>query len=250
MTGIGVFLASIGIADLVMGGLTGEPLRPRLGFVSALMASVVLGVAFGLDLAGIPSLVIMVATAQPFWAGFRQRSTRRGAWLALGWLAVWIVGAVLISDVWAVTDRPWSPVLSYAAPALRLGLGPNSENLALILGVLVFNAASGNAIVRSLLTSTGTEVEKSEERLRGGRLIGILERYLVFGLAVAGEPTAAALVVSAKSLLRFPELSKIAAETDARVVTADVDVVTEYFLLGSLASWCVALVFVPLTRLP
>lgn len=73
----------------------------------------------------------------------------------------------------------------------------------------------------------------------------MIERWMIFALALAGEPTAAALIVSAKSLLRFPELSKTAESThdDAGV---DIDAVTEYFLLGSLASWALALAFVVL----
>lgn len=77
----------------------------------------------------------------------------------------------------------------------------------------------------------------------------MIERYLIFGLAVAGEPTAAALVVSAKSILRFPELSRKARDRgDEDRVVADVDVVTEYFLLGSLTSWLLALAPVVLFR--
>ena len=57
---------------------------------------------------------------------------------------------------------------------------------------------------------------------------------MIFSLGLAGEPTAAALIVSAKSLLRFPELSR----------ASEIDAVTEYFLLGSLASWGLALLFV------
>lgn len=78
-------------------------------------------------------------------------------------------------------------------------------------------------------------------------MIGAIERLLIYGLAVVGEPTAAALIVSAKSLLRFPELSKVARQPDGgeegegSTEAAAVDYVTEYFLLGSLVSWFVAL---------
>jgi hypothetical protein len=111
----------------------------------------------------------------------------------------------------------------------------------LLLGTVALLAATGNGIVRAVLQGAGTEFRRSEQRLRGGRLIGVLERLLVFALALAGEPTAAALVISAKSLLRFPELSRVArAEEDGSAIP-EVDFVTEYFLLGSLTSWCIAL---------
>ena len=76
---------------------------------------------------------------------------------------------------------------------------------------------------------------------RGGRLIGPLERYLILGLALAGEPTAASLVVAAKSILRFPELASVARREDRGERLDRVDAVTEYVLIGSLVSWAVAL---------
>ncbi|MEZ5165180.1 MAG: hypothetical protein R2695_01345 [Acidimicrobiales bacterium] len=65
-------------------------------------------------------------------------------------------------------------------------------------------------------------------------MIGPLERLLILGLVVAGQPTTAALVVTAKSLLRYPELR------DADGI--DVHELTEYVLIGSLLSWMLALV--------
>ena len=43
-------------------------------------------------------------------------------------------------------------------------------------------------------------------RLKGGRLLGPLERLLILGLGLAGEVTAASIVIAAKGLIRFPEL--------------------------------------------
>jgi hypothetical protein len=64
-----------------------------------------------------------------------------------------------------------------------------------------------------------------------------MERVLILGFVLAGEPAAAALVVSAKSLLRFPELRAKADDLQTR----SVDALTEYFLVGSLTSWLAAL---------
>jgi hypothetical protein len=105
--------------------------------------------------------------------------------------------------------------------------------------------------VRSILTLAGSNIGSAETTLLGGRIIGILERWLIFGFVLAGEATAAALVVSAKSLIRFPELSSA---RDSGTVGAagdqprPVDVVTEYFLLGSLSSWLLALLPATLLR--
>jgi hypothetical protein len=86
------------------------------------------------------------------------------------------------------------------------------------------------------------DYDASEQALKGGRYIGPLERWLIFGLALAGQPTAAALVISAKSIIRFPELQSKAGRadtasfpgTDAREgQSQQIDALTEYFLIGS-----------------
>lgn len=65
---------------------------------------------------------------------------------------------------------------------------------------------------------------------------------LIVGLGVAGQLTLASAVVAAKSIIRFPEIS---AKRDrdgkpAGGVAVGIDDVTEYFLVGSRASWMLA----------
>lgn len=62
-----------------------------------------------------------------------------------------------------------------------------------------------------------------------GRWIGILERLLILLLVVGDEAGAAALVVAAKAVLRFPEITGEEPHLSA-----------EYVLIGSLASWLLA----------
>lgn len=62
-----------------------------------------------------------------------------------------------------------------------------------------------------------------------GRWIGTLERLLIYVLVVSGEAAAASLVVAAKSILRYPEIT---GEEPA--------IQPEYVLVGSLSSWLVA----------
>ena len=58
-------------------------------------------------------------------------------------------------------------------------------------------------------------------------------------------PRRAKRLVSAKRLLRFPELNRLGREREAASrgggELAEIDVVTEYFLLGSWISWLTAL---------
>lgn len=64
---------------------------------------------------------------------------------------------------------------------------------------------------------------------QAGRWIGVLERLLIYVLMLAGAAAAAGLVVAAKSILRFPEISGKPAAIDP-----------EYVLVGSLARWRLA----------
>lgn len=73
-----------------------------------------------------------------------------------------------------------------------------------------------------------------------------MERLLIFGFVLIGEPTGAALIVTAKSLLRFPEVSQIGRDQENPTGGSDppessIEEASEYFLVGSLASWLIAL---------
>lgn len=117
----------------------------------------------------------------------------------------------------------------------------------LAVGVLLVVAESGNLIVRAALDREGTwrpvetggrfrggqlrQPQQSATGFQGGRLIGPLERLLVVVLTLAGAYSLLAAMLAAKGIVRFPEISKDG-ETGARA---------EYFLVGSLVSWVVAL---------
>ena len=117
------------------------------------------------------------------------------------------------------------------------------ERALLLLGVLLAQLSTGNQVVRLVLVATGTAVpvvppaeDDPSATLKGGRLLGPMERLVIVGLVLAGEITAASVVIAAKGLLRFPELQ---AARDSGV--PDIHEVTEYFLVGSFVSWLVAL---------
>lgn len=66
-------------------------------------------------------------------------------------------------------------------------------------------------------------------RLKGGRLIGPIERLLLAGFAVAGAFPVVAALIAAKGIVRFPEIRRETTGYQA-----------EYFLIGSLVSWAMA----------
>lgn len=66
--------------------------------------------------------------------------------------------------------------------------------------------------------------------LKGGRLIGPLERYLIVAATLAGAYPVIAGLLAAKGIVRFPEIS-----ADRGVGSA-----AETFLIGSLTSWTIS----------
>ena len=66
------------------------------------------------------------------------------------------------------------------------------------------------------------------------RMLGPMERVFIVALGLAGHVTAASIVVAAKGLLRFPELS-------SKKDQERIHQLTEYFLVGSFVSWLFAL---------
>ena len=59
--------------------------------------------------------------------------------------------------------------------------------------------------------------------LRGGEVIGLLERLAVAGAIIAGVPEALAVIIAIKGVGRFTELTEGAAR--------------ERFIVGTLGSW-------------
>ena len=113
--------------------------------------------------------------------------------------------------------------------------GISFERFALTVGCLVFLVESANIIVRMVLAGTDAGVMASEQTLKGGRVLGPIERIFIFAMALSGQYAALTAVVAAKGILRFPEISRDVAGRKA-----------EYVLEGSFVSWAVALIFVPL----
>ncbi|MEJ7635307.1 hypothetical protein [Aeromicrobium sp.] len=180
-------------------------------------------------------------------------------WVLLG-IAV-LVGWVLTTPVGALAAKvhPW-PIVTLGALALgmlaasahlprpegwltewyaSLALGSLNgvafERFALAAGCIVFLVDSANIIVRMVLAGTDPGVMASEQTLKGGRVLGPIERVFIFAMALSGQYAALTAVVAAKGILRFPEISRDVAGRKA-----------EYVLVGSFVSWSLALIFVPL----
>lgn len=121
-------------------------------------------------------------------------------------------------------------------------LGALSFDKALLaIGAVLFLLESANLIVRAALREemtvdapahpSDTPEAPVSTTLKGGRLIGPLERVLVFALTLSAMYTLLAAVLAAKGIVRFPEISRDRAVGNR----------AEYFLVGSMVSWVIAL---------
>lgn len=114
--------------------------------------------------------------------------------------------------------------------------------LALLSGGLAI--AGGGPLTTTVLAlvDRGNPAKQSTQQagevLRGGALIGALERGSIFAALAAGWPEALAIVLAIKGLARYPELKT--PEDAGRPVTAHA--VAERFIIGTFTSvlWSIA----------
>ena len=105
------------------------------------------------------------------------------------------------------------------------------QSLVLVLALLSLTYVS--AIVMKLVMSTWKmeEVNSKDSLESAGKYIGILERLFVFGFITIGQWQAIGLLIAAKSVFRFGDLSRA---KDRKL--------TEYILIGTLLSFGLAII--------
>ncbi|MDQ3724414.1 MAG: hypothetical protein M3335_00750 [Actinomycetota bacterium] len=139
------------------------------------------------------------------WVGFDYRSPDAKPGWPLVWILVVFVTLFAFSGSAASIEGPlerWYSNLPFGfvqdVPVDQFVLG---------LSAALFLMASVNRVVRLVLDAAVTSWEKSEGKLAGGRLLGPLERLIIGAVVLTADPAAAALVVTAKGLLRFPRFA-------------------------------------------
>ena len=236
MSWIGLLLVGIAVTDLTFSVRPMRHVPEVVGAAVAVLLALGAGLTSGRDLLALVAIVAVVLLwGEAVTRGFR---TRR-AWLPLLVLALGLALAILVSGAAPEAGGLLGRWLDGVGLPLLAGLTP--DRALLLLGVVLLQMSTGNVVVRLVLAATHT-VNPAREgtpsdpatRLKGGRLLGPMERLLILALALAGQVTAATVVVAAKGLLRFPELQ-------ARREQERIHRLTEYFLVGSFASWLVAL---------
>ena len=268
----GFVLLAVGAVDLV------RQFAPRrwIGYLTVAVLLLLLG---SVSDALLPMIAALVVGALWVWSMPDERRAPLGFWPAV-LLGVLSVGAVvslgaradagLIGDVWSLRS-PFGDV-SFDLAMLVLGAGVfllESSNLvvrAALDGEHTWRPADPEAAVpetpaaatpaaaapaaatpASVETATAAPAPAADPVMpvdvaptvpvdprggfKGGRLIGPLERTIVMILTLAAAYPVLAAMLAAKGIVRFPEISRDG-ETGARA---------EYFLVGSLVSWVIAL---------
>lgn len=159
------------------------------------------------------------------------------------WLLTYLEGPRGVAMVLTVVI-----VAGLLTPVLLAGSSPLParwdvlQKVLLVLAVIGINLATANRVVRAVLRLSGApEPAPESNEPRAGRVIGVLERFLLTILVVASQGVSIAGVAAAKSIIRYPEISKAAQNKGG--------LSAEVFFIGTLTSWLIALASAGLIRL-
>ncbi|MCM6760812.1 hypothetical protein NB037_00120 [Rathayibacter sp. ZW T2_19] len=242
-----------------------DVLRTHLGRTAATIAIVVLGAAVAVAAvaglgAPVVGAVVVVGLAALWLLVSTTEAGRRppGGVRAVVGLAVAVLALTVVDRAAPGLEGPLVDAWTALDPPAR---GRSLEQVLLAVGAALLLLETGNVIVRAALyreTVPGAEratvrrgfslrarfarpaeQEVPQPDLRGGRAIGPLERILVAGLTLSGAIGLAGAVFAAKGIVRFPEISR----------DGDRGSKAEYFLVGSLVSWTLALACAALVAL-
>lgn len=236
MSAVAVLLIALGVADLCRRAVRAAWPPVAIGPV-VVVACATLGALWH---AGDVALLVVAAAAVVAWEWLCARSERSGRHQVAP-LAVFAAALTLLTVL-----SGWSSavdgVIARWSDWAHLPLGHvTPTRLLMVVGVVLAQFATANQLVRLVLGSVGavrpTGEPQPSDRLKGGRLLGPMERLLILSLGVGGQVAAASAVVAAKGIIRFPELNAQKGQNG----DVGIDEVTEYFLVGSFTSWLLAL---------
>ena len=119
----------------------------------------------------------------------------------------------------------------YEPYQIDIGILYSYESLLLVLSLLSLTYVS-SVFMKMIMSRWKMEEDNSKDSLENaGRYIGILERLFVFGFILIGQWQGIGLLIAAKSVFRFGDLSRA---KDRKL--------TEYILIGTLLSFGLAII--------
>ena len=265
-----ILLLTLGAIDAVVGlaSLGGSPRSTSTPVPSrwiAVVTALALSAAGWLWLGTPPLWAVAVAVSGLLWLWLGSRYLDGRGHVAFLVAAVSVVPLVAVAAIAERTTLNSSSAARSFADATA-GAGFPGLDLSLVVAVLasavlltrtanvVCRAAFGRAVTNDISAEKpekrrwsvsvgsrqlGSVIEDQDQSeaaapatpaLRGGRVIGPLERILIVALALAGAEAVIVGLLAAKGIVRFPEIS-----ADGRRGSK-----AEEFLIGSLVSWTIA----------
>lgn len=236
----GIMLLAVGVADLVRTVFRRSAPAIRLSALGVVAVVVLgLGVIAGAPLAGIAAIAV---AALWLWMMPDRGRSPASIWPAAGLGALSALSLLLVpADVGTGLFGP----VSIDSPMGELSL----PAVVLAVGGVAYLLEAANVVVRAALEreNIAPDPDPAEpleapnpgampklgpgQVMKGGRLIGPLERAIVFSLTLASAYPLLAAFIAAKGIVRFPEISRDGDGGDR----------AEYFLVGSMISWVQAL---------
>jgi hypothetical protein len=237
---VGVLLV-VAIADL----LRFEDLRPRAAPILRASIPAAIFAAFFTWATGISWWYAAVGVAAPLWVLGTTTWRRSLAPWALGLLGLAVATGIALS-AWIEQPAGWLQIWYENLDIAAVKTAPYEQFL-MFAAAILFAVSSANVFVRSVLFSSGTVSVEGEETLKGGRIIGPIERSFILVMACLGQYLAIASVIAAKSILRFPEIGATPPPSARTLISTrhrsgTQKKTAEYVLVGSFTSWALALV--------
>ena len=251
MAVLGAFLGALGVSDLFRAADDDTSPRRRFSVLAVGLATLaLLLVACGITgitwlTVGLPLAAALTAWTLGSADSLARETTPVARSIAFTGLATGIAISLLLGGN---STSTWPTFTAGPLAAVPF------DRTILVVGVGLVQVATANVIVRLVLEGVGVPTAPGEKKLRSGRVLGPMERLFILGLGMSGSITAAAAVVAAKGLLRYPEL-KAGDDAAASAIRPNAladsrpNPVSEYFLIGSFASWLVAVAALGLVEL-
>lgn len=232
---VALLLLGAGLSDLVRGTPDRADLkRCLLAACVGSASSAAIAALGGFSATGTAIIAAALAVVLVAWALVPGHATSLRARVVLIVVGVFLVA--LLSASGGAPSAAGDLLSWYQHLPFRGTHKPPFSRFLLGLSAGIFVLSSANRLVRLVLEAAAADLETGEEALKGGRWLGALERLLVLGVVLAGQPTGAAVVIAAKGLIRIPEVARRGPDHDANQSRE----VTEYFLIGTLSSLLIA----------
>jgi len=236
VSAVAVLLLALGVADLCRRAVRAAWPALAVGPVVVVVCAALTGLWHAGDI----PLLVLAAAASVAWEWLCWRSELRGRRQAAP-LAVLVAALALLIVLSGWSSAVHGLVARWSGWVQLPLTHVTPTRLLMVVGVVLVQFATANQLVRLVLGAVGAVRPLGEpqpsDRLKGGRLLGPMERLLILSLGVGGQVAAASAVIAAKGIIRFPELS---AQKNSNGEVG-IDEVTEYFLVGSFTSWLLAL---------